>query len=74
MGNQLSAGLVASDEVVHDESDKSIRVRILLVLEIEPIVSLSDGDGLIVGIMFQNHLLQEEESTLVVDALSELNL
>jgi len=49
-------------------------VRILLVLEIETIVSLSDGDGLIVGIMFQNHLLQEEESTLVVDALSELNL
>jgi hypothetical protein len=43
---------------------------VVLVMEVEAIMHLSDVDGLLMGIMSENHLLQEQECALVVDALS----
>ena len=74
MGDELSAGLVTGDEVGHDELNDSVRVRVLLVLEIETVMDLSNGDGFFVGVVSHDHLFQIEESTLMVDALSELDL
>ena len=65
---------MTGDKIVHDEANKSIGMRILLVLEIEAIMHLLDTCDSLVSVVLQNQLLQVQESTLVMDALSQLHL
>ena len=74
MGHQLLGHLVAADKVVLHEGDQAIRVRIVLVLEVDSVGALLNANGLLVSIVFQNKLLKVEEGTLVVNALSHLDL
>ena len=49
-------------------------MTVVLVLEVQPIVHLPDANGLLMGVVLQDHLLEEEECAFVVDALSHLDL
>ena len=42
-------------------------------MEVDTISQFNDADGSLVGIVFQDHLFQEEEGSLVVDALADLD-
>jgi hypothetical protein len=70
VGHQLARVPVTCYKVRNCELDQSVGMVVVLVMEVEAIMHLSDVDGLLMGIMSQNHLLQEQECALVVDALS----
>ena len=72
--DELARVFVACHEVVADEVDDAVRMRLLLVLEVQSFVHLLDSDGLFVGLVTQDQLLQEQEGSLVVHALSDLHL
>ena len=74
MGHELSGCLVASNEVGHDEADQPICMRLLLVLEIEAIMHLSDSNRSFMRVVLQNQLLEIQESSLVVHSLPQLHL
>ena len=70
VGYQLARVPVTCYKVRNCELDQSVGMVVVLVMEVEAIMHLSDVDGLLMGIMSENHLLQEQECALVVDALS----
>lgn len=61
-------------EVLHHEANDAIGMWLAGVLEVEPLVHLSNANGLLVGVVLQNELLQEHERALVEYTLSQLHL
>lgn len=57
-----------TEEIDHLQSMLLRRVE-----EIESVLDLLDTDGILVGIVLENELLKVQESTLVVDLLSDLD-
>ena len=74
MGYELSGCLVACNEVGHHEADKPIGMRLLLVLEIQAIVHLSDSNRSFMRVVLKNQLFEIQESSFVVHSLSQLHL
>ena len=74
MGDQLARVFVTRDKVRHHEVNDAVGMTLLLVLEVESIVTLLDRKGFLVSSMTQDHLLQEHECALVMDMLSYLHL
>ena len=70
MRDQLAGRLVTGHEVVHYEANDSVRVGILLVLEVETFVHLFHSDCFFMGVVFQDQLFKEEEGTLMMDTLA----
>ena len=74
MTNELARVFVPRHKVVADEVDYAVRMRLLLVLEVQPFMHLFNSDSLFMSRMTQYELLQEQEGSLVVHALSDLHL
>ena len=61
---------MAGDKVCTYEVNDAIRVGLLSVLEVEPVVHLTNVNGPFVSCMLQYHLLKVEECTFVMDTLA----
>ena len=70
MGDELAGGLVACNKVCTYEVNDTIRMRLLFVLEVEPVVHLTNCNSLLMCCMLQYHLLKVEECTFVMDSLA----
>ena len=70
MRDELAGGLVAGNKVCTYEVYDAIRVGLLAVLEVEPVVHLTNVNGLLVSCMLQYHLLKVEEGSFVMDTLA----
>jgi len=57
-----------------NESNQSVGMGRVLVLEVETVVHLSDSDRLFVSVVSQDHLFEIEERALVVHSLTHLDL
>ena len=57
MRNKLLSVFCSSDEVIFDELDETVSVRVLLVVEVEAFSCLLDADRFLVGFVLQNKLL-----------------
>ena len=75
MRNQLFAVLFFTNYDILNEMCKSLSVRSVLKVEVDALTTifLSDVDTFLLGVVLQNHLLKEEESSLVIDFLANLN-
>ena len=74
MGDQLLGVLIAAHKVVLDELNQPVGVAVRLKLEIQAVSRLLDSDRLLVSLVLENHLLQEQESALVMNPLAHLHL
>ena len=74
MRNQLSRMFVFRNKVSLYKTDQSIRMRILLVLEIETIVHFSNIKCSFMCIMLKNELFKIQEGPFVMHTLSDLYL
>ena len=74
--DQLFGVFLSAQDVVFHEVDKSEGVGAVLELEVQTITSFFalDFQALFLGIVLQDHLLQEQECSLVVNLLSNLHL
>jgi len=70
MGDQLTCCRVFCNEIILDEANDTIGMRLLLVLEVKSVIHLYDVDCLLVCVVLENELLEVEEGTLVVHTLS----
>ena len=73
MGNELASGLVAGQEVGHHEANDPISMRLLLVLEIKPIIHLSNSSSSLLRVVLQDHLFKVQECAFVLHTLSQLD-
>lgn len=74
MRDELTSGRVLGNEIILDEANDTIGMRLLFVLEVKTVVHLNDVDCLLMCIVLENELLEVEECTLVVHTLSQLDL
>ena len=72
--DELLALFEARGDHTCDEVNQAVSMRLVLELEIEAVVHLSNVHTFLSCIMLDDKLLQEEEGTLVIYSLSDLNL
>jgi hypothetical protein len=59
VGDQLLVVLAPNHEVLLNKLNQPVRVRVLLVLEVQSFSCLHDIESLLVSLMLQDQLLQE---------------
>jgi hypothetical protein len=72
--NQLLRFLKSAGDATLNKVNKSIGVRFVLKLKINSIMHLLNAQTFLSSIVLYDQLFKEQESTLVVDSLSKLNL
>jgi hypothetical protein len=72
--DQLARATGLGYEVLLDEVDKSIRMCIALILEVEAVVLLLDANRFVMGVVSQNELLKVKHGPFVRNSLSYLDL
>ena len=75
VGYQLLSMYRLADQIFINEGGKPLGVRSMLEMEVQSLamILISNIDDLVCCVMLQNHLLQEQECSFVVDSLSDLD-
>jgi hypothetical protein len=74
--DKLLGMLFLTDDMLFDEVSESLSVRSMVEMEVETLtkVLLFDVDDLISCVMLDDHLFEEQECSLVINLLSNLDL
>mmetsp|Transcript_17295 Transcript_17295/g.16499 ORF Transcript_17295/g.16499 Transcript_17295/m.16499 type:complete len:219 (-) Transcript_17295:382-1038(-) len=74
LGDELLTLLGPAHHLVLNEVCQPVGMGLVLELEVQPVMSLLDPDRLLSRIVLQDQLLQEQECSLVIHSLSNLDL
>lgn len=73
-GDQFYGTLMTGDEVLMDEANQTVSMRVALVMEVQTLGFLDDVERLIVGIVPKNQLFQIKHCPFVRYLLPDLHL